>query len=164
MSASALSQPVGDEQVGAMNEERRRLQEAAIEFAQSQLGKELYERDRDEEFDREGWNACAEFGVMGMPVPKEYGGLGLGLTDLIAVMEGLGYGTKDLGLLFSIHAHMWTNVIPILEYGTDAQRDRYIPKLVNGDWVGANAASEPDSGSDVYSMRTRLRRPKTGTS
>jgi len=162
MAAETMDPVVSDEQVGAMNEDRKRLQEAAREFAQQALGKDLYERDRDAGFDREGWNACAEFGVMGMPVPKEYGGLGLGLTDLLAVMEGLGYGTKDLGLLFSIHAHMWTNVIPILEFGTKAQREKYIHKLVSGEWIGANAASEPDSGSDVYSMRTHAQKTDDG--
>ncbi len=138
-----------------LSEEQARLQEAAIEFARENLGHDLRDRDRDEVFDREGWKRCAEFGVMGMPVPKEYGGLGLGLTDLIAVMEGLGYGTGDLGLLFSIHAHMWTNVVPILEYGTEEQKLRWLPPLIDGALVGANAASEPDFGSDVYGMRTR---------
>ena len=66
-----------------LSEERLRLQEAATEFARTHLGSDLEARDRDEVFDREGWRHCAEFGVMGMPVPKEYGGLGLGLTDLI---------------------------------------------------------------------------------
>ena len=54
-----------------------------------------------------------------MPIPEEYGGLGLGLSSLLAVMEGLGYGTRDQGLLFSLNAHLWTNSIPILQYGTD---------------------------------------------
>ncbi len=138
-----------------LNTEQVRLQKGAIEFAQAKLGHDMLERDHDETFDRNGWNECAEFGVLGMPVPSEHGGLGLGLTDLIAVMEGLGYGTADLGLLFSMHAHMWTNVIPILEFGTDEQKARYLPKLCGGDWIGANAASEPDAGSDVYGLRTR---------
>ena len=67
------------------------------------------------------WKACAEFGVLGMPVPTEHGGMGLGLSDLLAVMEGLGEGTRDQGLLFSLNAHLWTNTIPILHYGDDAQ-------------------------------------------
>src|SRR5262245_50251205 len=90
-----------------------------------------------------------------MPIPHEYGGLGLGLTDLLAVMEGLGYGTRDQGLLFSLNAHLWTNSIPILQYGTEAQKQQYLPSLSDGRWVGANAATEPDAGSDIFSMRTR---------
>jgi alkylation response protein AidB-like acyl-CoA dehydrogenase len=90
-----------------------------------------------------------------MPVPAEYGGLGLGLSALLAVMEGLGYGTRDQGLLFSLNAHLWTNSIPILTYGSDAQRRRWLPGLCDGTLIGANAASEPDAGSDVFAMRTR---------
>jgi len=89
-----------------------------------------------------------------MPIPKEHGGLGLGLTTLIAVMEGLGYGCRDAGLLFSLNASLWTNSIPILLYGTDEQRRRYLPGLCDGSLIGANGASEPDSGSDVFAMRS----------
>lgn len=145
-----------------LSEDQERLQRGAIDFARSSLGEGMIERDREETFDREGWRRCAEFGVMGMPVPVEHGGLGLGLTDLIAVMEGLGYGTSDLGLLFSIHAHMWTNVIPLLEFGSEEQKARYLPKLIDGTWIGANAASEADAGSDVYAMRTRARKRDGG--
>jgi alkylation response protein AidB-like acyl-CoA dehydrogenase len=86
----------------------------------------------------------------------------LTLTDLLAVMEGLGRGARDQGLLFSLNAHLWTNSIPILRYGSTEQRKRYLPGLCDGTLVGANAASEPDSGSDVFSMRTRAMRDGSG--
>jgi alkylation response protein AidB-like acyl-CoA dehydrogenase len=69
-------------------------------------------------------------------------------------MEGLGYGTRDQGLLFSLNAHLWTNSIPILTYGTEAQKARWLPGLCDGALIGANAASEPDAGSDIFAMRT----------
>jgi alkylation response protein AidB-like acyl-CoA dehydrogenase len=138
-----------------LSDEQRSWQEAAVEFAQKELGRDVAARDRDETFDREGWRKCAEFGVLGMPVPKEHGGLGLGLTEVIAVMEGLGYGGRDAGLLFSVNAHLWTNAIPLLRYGTDEQKRRWLPGLCDGTLIGANGASEPDSGSDVFAMRTR---------
>ena len=138
--------------------EQQELQRAAIEFARTELAGSHAEADRDETFNRAGWDACGRFGVFGMPVPLEHGGLGLGLSALLAVMEGLGYGTRDQGLLFSINAHLWTNSIPILIYGTDEQRKRYLPLLCAGALVGANGASEPDAGSDVFSMRTTARR------
>jgi len=141
-----------------LTDEQTKLQDAAVDFARAKLGRDLIERDRDERFDRDGWRACAEFGVLGMPVPAEYGGLGLGLTDLIAVMEGLGYGTKDSGLLFSLNAHLWTTTIPLLAYGTEEQKRHFLPRLCSGEWIGANAATEPDSGSDVFAMRTRAER------
>ena len=133
--------------------EQVELQRAAIEFAKSALA-EPDGADRDAVFNRAGWDACASFGVLGMPIPQEYGGLGLGLSALLAVMEGLGYGTRDQGLLFSINAHLWTNSIPILIYGTEEQRQQFLPRLSSGALIGANGASEPDAGSDVFSMRT----------
>ena len=138
--------------------EQQELQRAAIEFARAELGENDPNAERDETFNRAGWDACGRFGVFGMPVPQEFGGLGLGLSPLLAVMEGLGYGSRDQGLLFSINAHLWTNSIPILIYGTEEQRQRYLPRLCSGALVGANGASEPDAGSDVFSMRTTARR------
>jgi alkylation response protein AidB-like acyl-CoA dehydrogenase len=136
-------------------DDRLQLHAAAIEFARSALGGSRIDADREERFDRAGWQACAQFGVLGMAIPVEYGGMGLGLSDLLAVMEGLGYGTRDQGLLFSINAHLWTNSIPILIYGSAEQRQRYLPGLSNGSLIGANGASEPDAGSDIFAMRTR---------
>ena len=138
-----------------LSEEQKHWQEAAIQFAQKALGGDMIELDRNQTFDRSRWQSCAEFGALGMPVPEKYGGLGLGISEVIAVMEGLGYGTKDQGLLFSLNAHLWTNSIPLLIYGTDEQKEKYLPKLCDGTLIGANGASEPDAGSDVFSMRTR---------
>ncbi len=138
-----------------LSEERKRLREAAREFARAALGKDMARRDREHEFDREAWRRCAEFGVLGMPVPQQYGGLGLGLTELLAVMEGLGKGTRDQGLLFSLNAHLWTNTIPLLRFGTEAQKERYLRPLCDGSLIGANGASEPGAGSDIFSLRTR---------
>ncbi len=141
-----------------LTEEQLRLHKGAIAFARESLTSNMIARDRDSHFDRDAWRRCADFGVLGMPIPQEFGGLGLGLTDLLAVMEGLGRGTRDQGLLFSLNAHLWTNSIPILQYGSDEQRRKYLPPLSDGTLIGANAASEPDSGSDVFSMRTRAAR------
>jgi len=141
-----------------LSEQQQQLQNGAIEFARAELNDDVARRDRDETFSFEGWKKCASFGVLGLPVPSEYGGMGLGITDVIAVMEGLGYGAGDQGLLFSINAHLWTNSLPILMYGTEEQRQKYLPGLSNGELIGANGASEPDAGSDVFSMRTRAER------
>jgi alkylation response protein AidB-like acyl-CoA dehydrogenase len=137
-----------------LTEEQRRLQASAIEFARQALAYDVASADANGSFGREAWRRCADFGVLGMPIPTEYGGLGLGLSELLAVMEGLGYGTRDQGLLFSLNAHLWTNSIPILTYGTEAQKARWLPGLCDGALIGANAASEPDAGSDIFAMRT----------
>ncbi len=140
------------------SEEQQGWHDAAVEFARKHLCGDQIARDRDEVFSRESWQRAAEFGVLQMPVPKEFGGLGLKLGDVIAVMEGLGYGGKDQGLLFSINAHLWTNTIPLLIYGSDDQKRRWLPGLSDGTLIGANGATEPDSGSDVFAMRTRAER------
>ena len=141
-----------------LTEEQQKLQDGAIAFARTSLASDMIARDREAHFDRNAWRLCADFGVLGMPIPQEYGGLGLGLSELLAVMEGLGRGTRDQGLLFSLNAHLWTNSIPILVYGTEEQRRKYLPGLCDGSLLGANAASEPDAGSDIFSMRTRAAR------
>ena len=141
-----------------LSEQQQQLQKAAIEFAQKELADDLMRRDRDQVFSAEGWKKCADFGALGLPVPAEYGGMGLGITDVIAVMEGLGYGARDHGLLFSINAHLWTNSLPILKFGTEEQKRKYLPGLSNGELIGANGASEPNSGSDIFSMRTHAER------
>ncbi len=136
-------------------DEPDQLRDSAVAFARAALAHDMVAADASETFDREAWRKCADFGVLAMPIPKEYGGLGLGLTSLLAVMEGLGYGTRDQGLLFSLNAHLWTNSIPILIYGSGVQRERYLPGLCDGTRIGANAATEPGAGSDIFAMRTR---------
>jgi alkylation response protein AidB-like acyl-CoA dehydrogenase len=133
------------------------LLQGTIEFARTCLNRRP-RNAKDDEFDRAAWNECGRFGLLGMPVPSEYGGLGLELTDVIRVMEGLGCASNDQGLLFSINAHLWTNAIPILIYGNEEQKRRYLPLLSSGEWIGANAATEPEAGSDVFAMRTRAER------
>ena len=91
--------------------------------------------------------------MLAMPIPQKYGGMGLGLSAMIGVMEGLGIGSRDQGLLFSLNAHLWTNSIPILEYGTEEQRQKYLPGLCDGTLIGANCASEPDHTNGIPGWR-----------
>jgi alkylation response protein AidB-like acyl-CoA dehydrogenase len=130
------------------------LQQQAIEFARRELRSNMIERDAKQLFSREGWRKCAEFGVHGMPIPKEYGGRGGDSVRTVAMMEGLGYGGSDQGLLFGINAHMWTTSIPLLMYGTEQQKNKYLPGLCDGRLIGANGTSEPKAGSDAFSMQT----------
>jgi alkylation response protein AidB-like acyl-CoA dehydrogenase len=139
----------------ALTSDQQQLQQAARDFARAELDIDMIAADRDEIFNRDGWSKCAQFGVQGLPIPEQFGGGGADMMTTIAVMEGLGYGTRDHGLLFSINAHMWTNSIPILLYGSEEQKQKYLPGLCDGSLIGANGASEPESGSDVFSMRTR---------
>lgn len=140
----------------ALNEAQRSWQEAAVRFAKEHLNDGgAIERDHDGSFWREGWNRCASFGAQALPIPEAYGGKGLDPLTTVAAMEGLGYGCPDNGLLFTLNASLWTVSMPILEFGTEEQKRRWLPALCDGRLVGANAASEPESGSDIFSMQTR---------
>jgi hypothetical protein len=142
----------------ALSEEQQTWHDAAVRFAREELIDDLLARDERREFWREGWRRCARLGIQGLPVPEEYGGRGRDLSTTIAAMEGLGYGCPDNGLIFAINASMWTNTIPILRYGTEAQKARFLPGLCDGTLIGANGASEAEAGSDIFSMRARAER------
>lgn len=136
---------------------RRELQEVA----RGRLGGSGIDRDRDGVFWREGWQVCAEAGVLSLPVPREDGGRGLGLLATIVAMETLGEEVDDLGLLFAINAHLWAGVIPLVRFGTPAQKASWLPGLLDGSIVAGHGATEPDAGSDVFSMNTTARRDGT---
>jgi alkylation response protein AidB-like acyl-CoA dehydrogenase len=142
----------------ALSEEQQAWHDAAVRFAQAELIDDVIARDERSEFWREGWLRCAQFGIQGLPVPVEHGGRGMDLPTTIAAMEGLGYGCPDNGLIFAINASLWTNTIPILRYGTLDQKRKYLPGLCDGTFIGANGASEPEAGSDIFSMQTRVDR------
>lgn len=136
------------------SEEQTQLRDGITKFAREELNAGLEARDRAGEFNREGWKKCAAMGVHGLPVPVKYGGLGMDALTTVGVLEALGYGCEDNGLVFSINAHMWTLEMPILGFGTDAQKEKYLPRLCSGELIGANAMSEPNAGSDAYSIST----------
>ena len=133
-----------------------------IEFAQKELNEGLIDRDRQGELARENWKKCAQMGILGLAIPEEYGGSGTDILTTMLVMEGLGYGCRDNGLIFAMNAQMWSVQHPILTFGTEAQKQKYLPGLCSGELIGAHAMSEPDSGSDAYSLRTRAERTSDG--
>jgi alkylation response protein AidB-like acyl-CoA dehydrogenase len=142
----------------ALSAEQGELTEAAAAFARRELNQDLAKRDDAGEFPREAWRACAEFGIQGLPVPAELGGAGSDVLTTALVMEALGYGCHDNGLLFSLNAQMWSVELPLVTFGTPAQQRAYLPGLVSGDIIGGHAMTEPDSGSDALHMRTRAER------
>ena len=144
----------------ALTQDQQELRDRAREFGESRLNEGLAERDRAGQFSRENWDACGEFGFQGIVVPEQYGGMGLKPCDIVAILEGAGQGCRDNGLLFSINAHLWACEVPILNFGTEDQKQKYLPKLSCGEWIAANAMTEPDSGSDAYALRTSARKEK----
>src|SRR6202034_87124 len=90
------------------------------------------------------------------------GGAGADSLTTVLVMEALGYGCHDNGLIFSLNAQMWSLEMPLVKFGTAAQHQAYLPGLMSGDLIGVHAMTEPDSGSDAFSMRTRVERKDDG--
>ena len=142
----------------SLSAEQRELTEAAADFARRELNRDLAKREDAGEFPREAWQACAKFGVQGLPVPAGLGGAGADVVTTALVMEALGYGCQDNGLLFSLNAQMWSVELPMVAFGTPAQQRAYLPGMVSGELIGAHAMTEPGSGSDALHMRTRAER------
>jgi hypothetical protein len=144
------------------SEEQTAFKEAVIKFAKKELNEGLIDRDRAGEISLENWKKCADFGILGLAIPEEYGGAGEDILTAMLVMEGLGYGCKDNGLIFAMNAQMWSVQHPILAFGSEAQKRKYLPGMCRGEIFGAHGMSEPDSGSDAYSLRTRAERRDGG--
>ena len=131
------------------------LKTSTIEFARKELNKDLRMRDEAEVFPRDAWKACARFGILGLPIPREFGGSDAGIVSTVLSMEGLGYACGDNGLIFSLNAQMWSLELPLLVFGTGEQKKRFLPSLVSGETIGVHAMTEPDSGSDAFSLKTK---------
>jgi alkylation response protein AidB-like acyl-CoA dehydrogenase len=140
-----------------LDEEQRTLQRSIITFAQRELNSDLDRNDHEGLFPAEHWKQCAELGLLGMAVPAAYGGLGASATTVAAAMEGLGYGCADNGLIFSINAHMWACEMPILHFGSEEQKRRWLPGLCDGTLIAAHGMTEPESGSDAFSLQSTAR-------
>jgi alkylation response protein AidB-like acyl-CoA dehydrogenase len=142
----------------SLTSDQRELTEAATAFARRELNRDLLTREEAGEFPREAWQACAKFGIQGLPIPAELGGAGSDILTTALVMEALGYGCLDNGLLFSLNAQMWSVELPLMIFGTPEQQRAYLPGMVSGNIIGAHGMTEPGSGSDALHMSTRAER------
>jgi alkylation response protein AidB-like acyl-CoA dehydrogenase len=134
--------------------EQLEFKKTIIEFAQKELNDSLLERDKASSFSHENWLKCAQIGIQGLAIPEEYGGAGADLLTAALVMEGLGYGCRDGGLTFALNSQMWSVQPTILDSGSEAQKHKYLPGLCRGELIGSYGMTEPDSGSDAFSLRT----------
>ena len=134
--------------------EQRDLRKGAISFAKQENPENIEELDRESTFLHERWRTYAEFGAQGITAPESLGGQELDFLSCVAVMEGLGYGAKDSGLLFSINAHIWSFVEPLVTFGSEEQKTKYFPGACDGSTIGVHAMTEPGSGSDALNLTT----------
>jgi alkylation response protein AidB-like acyl-CoA dehydrogenase len=142
--------------------EQAAFYDTVVAFARTLPRDDVRSLDRDAGFPRESWLRCGRFGIHGLPAPEEYGGGDADVVSTILALEALGYGCTDNGLVFSINAHMWTSVVPIWQFGTDEQRRRWLPGLCSGELIGCHAMTEPDAGSDPFSLTASARRTAEG--
>ena len=129
------------------------LRNTVANFAQDRIAPRADEIDRDNKFPRDLWPEMGALGLHGITVEEEYGGTGLGYLAHCVAMEEMSRASAAVGLSYGAHSNLCVN--QIRRNGTEAQKRKYLPKLISGENVGALAMSEPNAGSDVVSMRTR---------
>jgi alkylation response protein AidB-like acyl-CoA dehydrogenase len=120
------------------------------------------EREAASRFDRRLWDEASAFGLAGLPIPEEWGGSGLDAYDTMLVVEALGKGSDDGGLVFSLCAHMFASAVPIWRSRSTEHHERYLADIAAGKLICANGTSEANAGSDVYSMKTTAQRTEKG--
>jgi isovaleryl-CoA dehydrogenase len=129
------------------------LRDSVRSFAVDKIAPRAEEIDRTNTFPRDLWPALGELGVHGITVEEEWGGAGLGYLEHCVAMEEISRASGSVGLSYGAHSNLCVN--QIRRNGNDAQKRRYLPKLISGEHLGALAMSEPGAGSDVVSMKTR---------
>jgi isovaleryl-CoA dehydrogenase len=136
-----------------LGEDTDMLRHSVSSFAQDKIAPRADEIDRSNTFPRELWPQMGELGLLGITVEEKWGGTGLGYLDHCVAMEEISRASGSIGLSYGAHSNLCVN--QIRRNGSNDQKKRYLPKLISGEHVGALAMSEPNSGSDVVSMRTR---------
>jgi len=129
-------------------------------FARERIAPRAEEIDRGNEFPRDLWPELGAAGLLGVTVPERWGGAGLGYLAHILIMEEISRASGSVGLSYGAHSNLCMNQVVL--NGNDAQRDRYLPKLVSGEHVGALAMSEPGAGSDVVGMQLKAEKRAGG--
>ena len=136
------------------------IRETTARFAAAKIAPLATRIDADNSFPRELWPQMGALGLHGITVEEEYGGLGQGYLEHVVAMEEVSRASAAVGLSYGAHSNLCVN--QIRRWGSEAQKERYLPKLVSGEHVGALAMSEAEAGSDVVSMKLRAERDGDG--
>lgn len=127
------------------------LRSSVHEFASQEIAPLAAEIDQSNEFPGHLWQALGDMGLLGITVSEQFGGTGMGYLEHVVAMEEISRSSASVGLSYGAHSNLAVN--QIFRNGTDEQKHKYLPKLISGEHVGALAMTEPNSGSDVVSMR-----------
>jgi len=133
-------------------EEQEMMRKMVRDFAQKEILPHVEEMDETDEFPRKIINKMAELGLMGIPIPEELGGVGADFTSYIIAIHELSKVSATVGVILSVHTSVGTN--PILYFGNEEQKKKYVPKLAAGEYLGAFALTEPHAGSDAAKIKT----------
>jgi alkylation response protein AidB-like acyl-CoA dehydrogenase len=136
-----------------LSPDQREIQSLARYFAHAEIEPHAAEWDREHHFPRDLYGKLAELGLMGACIPEEYGGAGADFLSYMLVLEELSRADAGVGVTVAVHTSAVT--LPILMFGTDEQRSRFVPPLARGEVIGAFALTEAESGSDAGSLRTK---------
>ena len=136
----------------SLTDEQREIQALAREVADTEIAPHAADWDREHHFPRELFAKLGELGLMGVCVPEELGGAGADFISYVLVLEELSRADAGVGVTVAVHTSAAT--LPIVAFGTDEQRERFVPPLARGEAIGAFALTEPGSGSDASSLRT----------
>jgi alkylation response protein AidB-like acyl-CoA dehydrogenase len=136
-----------------LTQDQREIQALTRDFARAEIDPHASRWDREHHFPRELFGKLAELGLMGACVPEEYGGAGADFLSYVLVLEELSRADAGVGVTVAVHTSAAT--LPILAYGTDEQRSRFVPPLARGEHLGAFALTEAEAGSDAGALRTK---------
>ncbi|PDT04158.1 acyl-CoA dehydrogenase [Rhizobium chutanense] len=139
-----------------LSELQQQISDLARDFARDRLAPGAAKRDREHLFPREELKEMGELGLLGMLVPEAYGGSDTGVVAYAAALEEIAAGDGPCSTIMSVHSSV--GCVPILKFGTEEQRQRFLPKLASGEWIGGFALTEPQAGSDASNLKTRARR------
>ncbi len=139
-----------------LTEEQEQIRDAVRAFAQERLAPGAAQRDRDHAFPRAELAEMGELGFLGMLVPEAHGGSETGMVAYALAVEEVAAADGALSTIMAVHSSV--GCVPILRYGTDDQKARFLPAMARGAWIGGFALTEPHAGSDAANLRTRARR------
>ena len=143
-----------------LTDQQKEIQQLAREFASSEIAPYAHQWDRDAAMDPAILRKLAELGFLGMMVPEQYEGLGLDTVTYLVALEEIAAVDASVAVAMSVHNSLPTQMI--LRYGSEAQRERYLPPMARGEWLGAFALSEPEAGSDAAAMTAQAIRHPNG--